>query len=106
LDVDAIGVVTPYYVMPTQLELVEHYVEVCRSVRLPVMAYNFTLHGGVGIEAATITQIARQCRNLIGLKDSSGRLEQAVAYRNAVTDREFQVLTGGDPRLFPALAAG
>ena len=106
LDVDAIVVVTPYYVMPTQQELVEHYVEVCRAVRLPVMAYNFPLHGGVGIEAATITQIARQCRNLIGLKDSSGRLEQAVAYRKAVTDREFLVFTGGDHVLLPALEAG
>src|SRR5262249_15854971 len=29
LDVDAIVVVTPYYIMPTQQELYEHYVEIC-----------------------------------------------------------------------------
>src|SRR5262249_3342165 len=106
VDVDAIVVVTPYYVMPTQQELVEHYVEVCRAVRLPVMAYNFPLHGGVGIEAATITQIARQCRNLIGLKDSSGRLEQAVAYRKAGTGREFLAFTSADRFVPPRLAGG
>src|SRR5882757_7272294 len=89
LDVDAIVVVTPYYVMPTQQELVEHYVEVCRAVRLPVMAYNFPPHGGVEIAAETIASIASQCPNLVGLKDSSGRLEQAVAYRRAVPDRDF-----------------
>jgi 4-hydroxy-tetrahydrodipicolinate synthase len=106
LDVDAIVVVTPYYVMPSQQELVEHYVEVCRSVRLPVMAYNFPLHGGVEIEAGTVAQIAKQCRNLVGLKDSSGRLDQAVAYRNAVPDREFLVFTGGDHLLLSGLQAG
>lgn len=41
LDVDAIVVVSPWYIQPTQRELVEHFVEVCRAVRLPVMAYNF-----------------------------------------------------------------
>src|SRR5438067_13142562 len=54
LGVDAIVVVTPYYLMPSQDELFEHYVEVCRAVRLPVMAYNFPPHGGVEIDATTI----------------------------------------------------
>jgi 4-hydroxy-tetrahydrodipicolinate synthase len=106
LDVDAIVVVTPYYVMPSQQELVEHYIEVCRAVRLPVMAYNFPLHGGVEIEAGTVTQIAAHCRNLIGIKDSSGRLAQAIAYQNAVPDRKFLVFTGGDHLLLSALEAG
>jgi 4-hydroxy-tetrahydrodipicolinate synthase len=106
LDVDAIIVVTPYYVMPTQPELAEHFIEVCRAVRLPVMAYNFPLHGGVELEAATVTQIAAQCPNLIGLKDSSGRLDQAIAYTNAVRDRNFLVFTGGDDLFLKALGAG
>jgi 4-hydroxy-tetrahydrodipicolinate synthase len=106
LDVDAIVVVTPYYVMPSQHELVEHYVEVCRAVRLPVMAYNFPPHGGVEIGAPAIAQIAAQCKNLIGLKDSSGRLEQAIAYKEAVADRDFLVFTGGDHLFLQALQAG
>jgi 4-hydroxy-tetrahydrodipicolinate synthase len=106
LDVDAIVVVTPYYVMPSQQELAEHFTEVCRAVRLPVMAYNFPPHGGVEIEASTIAQIAAQCPNLIGLKDSSGRLDQAIAYKNAVRDRKFLVFTGGDHLLLNALKAG
>jgi 4-hydroxy-tetrahydrodipicolinate synthase len=106
LDVDAIVVVTPYYIMPSQQELLEHYVEVCRAVRLPVMAYNFPLHGGVQIDPSTIGQIAAHCPNLIGIKDSSGRLEQAIAYKNAVSDRSFLVFTGGDHLFLPALEAG
>ena len=106
LDVDAIVVVSPWYIQPTQRELVEHYVEVCRAVRLPVMAYNFPPHGGVEIAPATLAQIAAKCPNLIGIKDSSGRLEQAIAYKDAAAERPMLVFTGGDHLFLPALAAG
>jgi len=106
LDVDAIVVVTPYYVMPSQQELVEHYVEVCRAVRLPVMAYNFPPHGGVAIAPATIAEIAAQCPNLVGIKDSSGSLEQAMAYKDAVRDREFLVFPAAEPLFLAALEKG
>jgi len=106
LDVDAVVVVTPYYVMPSQQELLAHYVEICQAVRLPVMAYNFPPHGGVEVAAETIAAIAERCPNLIGIKDSSGRLEQAVAYREAVKDRDFLVFTGGDHLLLSSLQRG
>jgi 4-hydroxy-tetrahydrodipicolinate synthase len=106
LDVDAVVVVTPYYIMPSQQELVDHYVEVCRAVRLPVMAYNFPPHGGVQIEPETIREIASRCPNMVGLKDSSGSLEKALAYLAAVDDRDFRVFTGGDHLLLDALAGG
>ena len=106
LDVDAIVVVTPYYIMPTQQELLEHFVEVCRAVRLPVMAYNFPPHGGVELDASTLGQIAAKCPNLVGIKDSSGRLEQAIAYKQAAPDRQMLVFTGGDHLLLRALDAG
>lgn len=106
LDVDAIVVATPYYVMPSQQELLEHYVEVCRAVRLPVMAYNFPGHGGVELEPETAGRIAGQCPNLIGIKDSSARLEQVILYRKAVPDRDFLVFTGDDHLFLAALEAG
>jgi len=40
VGIDVLAVVTPYYTRTSQEELVSHYAEVCRSVRLPVMAYN------------------------------------------------------------------
>jgi 4-hydroxy-tetrahydrodipicolinate synthase len=106
LGYDAITVVTPYYVQPTQWELADHLIEVCRSVRAPVLAYNFPHHGGTVLEAETVTQVAAKCENLIGLKDSSGSLAQAVAYLQAVPDREFAVFTGGDHLMLEALEAG
>jgi 4-hydroxy-tetrahydrodipicolinate synthase len=106
LDVDALVVVTPYFVRLSQQELTDHYVEVCRAVRLPVFAANFPLHGGVELEASTVAEIAAQCANFAGIEDSSGRIERAVAYKEAVTQREFRVITGSDPVALTGLEAG
>lgn len=110
LGVDALVVVTPYYVQPTQQELEEHFVEVCLSVRAPVFAYNFPPHGGVALEAATLERIAARCENLAGVKDSSGSLELAVAYKNAANQnaagRPLAVLVGADNLVLAGLERG
>ena len=106
MGVDALVVVTPFYVQPTQQEVEEHFVEVCRSVRAPVLAYNFPPHGGVALEAATLGRIAARCENLVGVKDSSSSLEQAVAYKNASPGEPMAVLVGADHLVLEALEQG
>lgn len=104
---DVLAVVTPYYIRPSATELTAHYVEVCRAVRLPVLAYNFPQHGGAEIAPPTVTEIAARCENFAGIKDSSGRLEQAIAYRDAVpAARDFAVFIGPERLLLPALTHG
>jgi 4-hydroxy-tetrahydrodipicolinate synthase len=106
IGADAIAVITPYYIRPTQQELADHLVDVCRAVRMPVLAYNFPFHGGVPLEPETLAAVAAKAPNLAGVKDSSGHLDLAIAYRNAVTHREFAVFTGGDHIMLAALEAG
>ena len=106
LDVDALVVVTPYFVRLSQQELVDHYVEVCRAVRMPVLAANFPAHGGVELDASSVTGIAAQCANFAGIEDSSGQMERILAYRGAVPQREFPIFTGSEPLCLPALEAG
>ena len=96
MSVNALVVITPYYLKPTQDELAEHYIEVCRAVRLPVLAYNFPQHGGVEILPETLGRIAARCENMLGLKDSSGNLEQTVAYRTCAPGRELTVFVGSE----------
>jgi len=104
---DVLAVVTPYYIRPSAAELAAHYIEICRAVRLPVLAYNFPQHGGVEIAPETVREIAERCENFAGIKDSSGRLEQAIAYRDAVPrGREFSVFIGPERLLLPALTQG
>jgi 4-hydroxy-tetrahydrodipicolinate synthase len=106
LGVDCLAIATPYYLKPSPQELAEHYIEVCRAVRLPVLACNFPHHGGVELAPETVAQIASKCENFAGLRDSSGKLEQAAAYRNAAPDRPLAVFAGCDHLILPALAQG
>jgi 4-hydroxy-tetrahydrodipicolinate synthase len=106
MGVDVIVVVTPYYSRPTQDELADHFAEVCRAVPLPVLAYNFPQHGGVSLEPETLGRVAERCPNLIGLKDSSGVLEQTVAYRTCAPGRELAVFVGPEAILLDAWQRG
>src|SRR5215467_14364988 len=72
-NIDYAVVITPYYVKPTADELVEHYVEICRAVHMPVLAYNIPDRSGVDLPATAVKRIAERCENFVGLKDSAGR---------------------------------
>jgi 4-hydroxy-tetrahydrodipicolinate synthase len=104
--IDALAVITPWYLRATQEELLEHYTEVCRAVRIPVLAYNFPYHGGTEVLPETVARIAARCENLAGVKDSGGSLEQAIAYRDAAPGRDFAVFVGPERLLLPVLANG
>lgn len=106
MGVDVIVVVTPYYLKPTQDELAEHYIEVCRAVRAPVLAYNFPQHGGVQLLPETLGRIAARCENLVGIKDSAGGMEQSVAYRTCAPGRELAVFIGPEAMLLEAWQRG
>jgi len=106
MGIDVIVVITPYYLKPTQDELAEHYIEVCRAVRAPVLAYNFPQHGGVELMPETLGRVAARCENLVGLKDSGGNLEQSVAYRTCAPDREMAVFIGPEAILLEAWERG
>jgi 4-hydroxy-tetrahydrodipicolinate synthase len=104
--VNVLVVVTPYYLKPTQDELAEHYIEVCRAVRAPVLAYNFPQHGGVEILPETVGRIAERCENLVGVKDSGGNLAQTVAYRTCAPGRELAVFVGPENLILTCLEQG
>ncbi len=104
--IDVLVVVTPYYLRPTQDELAEHYIAVCRAVRAPVLAYNFPHHGGTDLLPDTLGHVAARCENLAGIKDSSGRLEQTIAYRACGPGRELAVFVGPESLIVRGLRAG
>jgi len=106
MGIDCLVAITPYFIKPSQDELVDHYTEICRSVRAPVFAYNFPLHGGVEIQPATLARIAAKCPNLAGIKDSSGTRERLVGYLDAVKGRNFGVFVGLESLVLEALEMG
>ncbi len=80
--------------------------EVCRSVRIPVLAYNIPERTGVELMPAAIRRIAQMCPNFVGLKDSSGKLDQLPELVAIGGDQAFSVFIGRDHMILPALEKG
>jgi len=108
--VDFIVVITPYYIRPSPDELFEHYREVCRSVRLPVLAYNIPERTGVDFTPAVARRLADAAPNFVGLKDSSGQLERIEEYRacglKVWIGRDHMILDGLERGCVGAVTAG
>ena len=104
--VDCIVAVTPYYLRPSPEELAEHYIEICRAVHVPVLAYRIPMFTSVDFPPQSARLIAARCENFAGLKDSSGDFAGVRAYVHAVPDRRLAVFMGNDNVLLPALEAG
>lgn len=96
--VDYLVVITPYYLRPSPEELLEHYTEVCHSVHVPVLAYNIPERTGVELAPATLRRIRELSENFVGLKDSSGKLDQIPDYLAAglavFIGRDHMILAG------------
>lgn len=102
---DGVSVITPYFVSPTQQEIADHYRRIAEATSLPVVLYNNPgTCGGVKIDVDTVARLA-QVPNILGIKDSSGDLQNTNEYVRAVPER-FAVLQGRDTLIYPSLLFG
>ncbi|QIK71071.1 dihydrodipicolinate synthase family protein [Propioniciclava coleopterorum] len=102
--VAALSVLTPYFMTPTQDELVDHYRAIAESTSLPVILYTNPGRTHVDLELDTVLRLA-QVPGIVGLKDSAGDLAATRALL-AARPEGFAVLMGRDTLIEPALAAG
>lgn len=103
--VNAVSVITPYFVSPSQEELYRHYTTIADATSLPVILYsNPGRTGGLNLSASLVSRLA-QHPNIVGIKDSSGDLSLTMAYL-AATDDAFTVLLGRDTLILAGLIHG
>jgi len=103
--VDAILSVTPYYNKPNQNGLYEHYKALSESSKLPIILYNVPGRTSVNMLPETVSKIAFECRNIIGIKEASGNVEQVMSVIQQ-TPKEFLVISGDDALTLPLIAVG
>lgn len=101
---DAVSVITPCFISPSEDELFEHYATIARSTKLPVLLYNNPGRTGINMSVNLVTKLAK-IDNIVGIKDSSGDLTLTAEYiRNA--DSDFSVLAGMDTLIYATLLYG
>ncbi|MCX5713728.1 MAG: 4-hydroxy-tetrahydrodipicolinate synthase, partial [Candidatus Omnitrophica bacterium] len=102
---DASLQVSPYYNRPTQKGLYEHFKAIADSVEIPIILYNIASRTGVNIEPETIARLARDCKNIVAVKEASGNLDQMSRIRQLCPD-SFKLISGDDSLTLPVLSIG
>lgn len=104
--VDAVSVITPWFVPLKQDELVSHYTAIADALSVPVFLYNIPARTGNTIEPQTARQLAAH-GNIIGIKDSAGSYESLKGFLDAVKDIDgFNVLNGLDSLIHQGFVDG
>jgi 4-hydroxy-tetrahydrodipicolinate synthase len=98
-------VVNPYYNKPTQEGLYRHFRAVAEATPLPILVYNIQGRTAVNIETDTMARLARDCQNIVGVKEASGSLDQ-MSQVILACGPDFSVLSGDDNITLPLLAIG
>ncbi len=102
---DASLQVSPYYNRPTQKGLYEHFKAVAESVNIPIILYNIASRTGVNIEPETIAKLAHDCKNIVGVKEASGNLDQMSRIKQ-LCGQNFDLISGDDSLTLPILSVG
>jgi 4-hydroxy-tetrahydrodipicolinate synthase len=102
---DASLQVSPYYNRPTQKGLYEHFKAIANSVNIPIILYNIASRTGVNIEPETIAKLVNDCKNIVGVKEASGNLEQMSRIKQ-LCGPNFDLISGDDALTLPVLGIG
>jgi 4-hydroxy-tetrahydrodipicolinate synthase len=97
--------VAPYYNKPTQEGLFQHFREIARATRLPIVLYSIPGRCGVEIGVDTVRRLAAECKNIIGIKEAGGNADRVSLLRAALATR-FTILSGDDSLTLPFMAVG
>lgn len=103
--VDGVLSVCPYYNKPSQEGLYQHFKAVAAATELPIVLYNVPGRTGVNLKAETTVRLARDCKNIVAIKEAAGSLEQVdEIIKNKPKD--FDVISGDDALTFPMVSCG
>lgn len=103
--IDGVLSVCPYYNKPSQEGLYQHFKAIAGATKLPVVLYNVPGRTGVNLKAETTVRLARDCDNIVAVKEASGSLEQVDEIIKNKPDG-FDVISGDDALTFPMIACG
>ena len=103
--IDGILSVCPYYNKPSQEGLYQHFKTIANATDMKVVLYNVPGRTGVNMKAETTVRLARDCKNIVAVKEASGNLEQVDEIIKNKPDT-FDVISGDDALTFPMIVCG
>jgi 4-hydroxy-tetrahydrodipicolinate synthase len=105
LGVDGALLVAPYYNKPSQEGLFRHFKAIAEATSLPIILYNIPGRCSVDIVPETVARLAKECRNIVSIKEASGSVERVSDLRRRLPE-SFTILSGDDSLTLPFMAVG
>lgn len=105
IGIDGVLSVCPYYNKPSQEGLYQHFKAIAEASPLPVVLYNVPGRTGINMKSETTVRLARDCENIVAVKEASGSLEQVDEIIKNKPER-FDVISGDDALTFSMVASG
>jgi len=96
---------SPNYNKPTQEGIYQHYKAIAQNTALPIILYNVPSRTGSNINAETVVRLARDFKNIIGVKEASGNFDQLNQIMRD-KPKDFLLISGDDPITLPMIALG
>lgn len=105
LGADALSVITPYFIKPSDEEVIAHYKAVANSVKIPIILYNIPKNTGCNISKEVFQELTK-VPNILGIKDSSGDIDNLKGYLEATQGTKAKVLVGSDSKILAGYQLG
>lgn len=103
--IDGILSICPYYNKPSQEGLYKHFKAISAASPLPIVLYNVPGRTGINLKPDTLIKLARECDNIVAVKEASGSLEQVDEIIKNKPEG-FDVISGDDALTFQMIASG
>ena len=104
MGADGALMLSPYYNKPTQEGIFRHYKTIANAVDLPILVYNIPGRTASNIAPETFARLC-EVRNIVGIKEASGSMDQISDIRRLCGDR-LAILSGDDALVVPIMALG
>ena len=104
MGADGALMISPYYNKPTQEGIFRHYKMIAAAVDIPLIVYNIPGRTGSNIAPETFARLC-EIRNVVGIKEASGSMDQISDIRRLCGDR-LTILSGDDSLVVPIMALG
>src|SRR6266576_3101981 len=105
IGADGALLVAPYYNKPSQDGLFRHFNTIADATSLPIVLYNIPGRCGVDIGPDTVVRLAKECRNIVSIKEASGSVERVSELRRRLPE-SFTILSGDDSLTLPFMSVG
>jgi 4-hydroxy-tetrahydrodipicolinate synthase len=102
---DGALIVAPYYNKPSPEGLYRHFLAIAQATKLPIILYSIPGRCGIEISVPVVARLAKDCSNIVAIKEAGGSVERVSQLRQAVPDT-FEIISGDDSLTVPFISVG